>query len=69
MPAAPTPVASLLTEVQQKANLNMEKALHGLSDAAGQAAKLKAVRLSLLAAHVHLQEAVKASSGDSNVDR
>lgn len=66
IPTAPKPTARLLTEPEQKANLHMEKALH----ASTAAAKLTAVRLSLRAAFVSLQQAAsKTLTGDANVDR
>ena len=66
MPPVPEPAASLLTESQQRANCNMTKALH----ASTHAATLKAVRLSLKAACVHIQQAVSnTATADSNIDR
>ena len=66
LPTEPKPETSLLTEPQQQANLNMEKAFH----APTAAAKLKAVRLSLRAAYLSLQQAAcNAPPAESNISR
>lgn len=62
MPTVPVPSTSLLTQTQQRANDQMVKALRAATGNASQAAKVTAVRLCLLAASAHLQEAEKITT-------
>ncbi|KAL3157975.1 hypothetical protein ABBQ32_012375 [Trebouxia sp. C0010 RCD-2024] len=68
IPSTPKPSASLLTDIQQRANVTLEKALRAITDNAGQSGKLKALKVCLLAAAGHLKQAAEVTAKPTSSD-
>ncbi|KAL3160006.1 hypothetical protein ABBQ38_010393 [Trebouxia sp. C0009 RCD-2024] len=68
IPSVQKPCASLLTDIQQQANVNTEKAVRATSGTASQSTKLKALKVCLLAAAGHLKLAAEVTANATSSD-